>query len=344
MTNLISKCGIDCCVCPWGPFPRKDMTFEEFEQYRKKGKEILGFMPIKTPCVTCQTPDEKIPKTTKLPRKKCLIRQCVDKTGVVNCAYCSCFPCETLKATADLWNRKRIEAKLGGPISEKDYHSFVEPFEGVIRLSAIHSSLKPNELVEPVKVAKSKIRIVEFPDNLPVNKDLASYKAVHKLLLTIGTSSLGLNNPDTFAQQHKLENQKSHILRFLWILGNFGKFEEKNSSYLGVDAETYYLNRGKEKTLSIWSFVENVIFKFLAEFGVCCERVVLKGVKVEDITTGTGYLRKRGWVMRMSFENKTGGDAALKALQSYVKKLDKKYGSRAFHLFRKADMTILLDD
>jgi hypothetical protein len=46
----------------------------------------------------------------------------------------------------------------------------------------------------------------------------------------------------------------------------------------------------------------------------------------------------------MSFEDKTGGDAALKALQSYVKKLDKKCGSRAFQLFREADMTILLDD
>ncbi len=42
MTNLVSKCGIDCGVCPWGPYPRKDMTVEEFEQYRKKGKEILG--------------------------------------------------------------------------------------------------------------------------------------------------------------------------------------------------------------------------------------------------------------------------------------------------------------
>ena len=143
---------------------------------------------------------------------------------------------------------------------------------------------------------------------------------------------------------HKLENQKAHILRFLWTLGNYGKIEKRFCSYLVEDAETYYLNRGKEKTLSIWSFVENVIFKFLSEFGVCCERVVLKGVKVEDITTGTGYLRKRGWVMRMSFEDKTGGDAALKSLQYYVKKLDKKYGSRAFQLFREADMTILLDD
>jgi len=343
MTNLVSKCGIDCGVCPWGPYPRKDMSAEEFEQYRKKGKEILGYMPIKTPCVTCQIPDEKIPKTTKLPNKKCLIRQCVDKAGVANCAYCSRFPCETLKATAGLWNRKSIEGKLGAPISEEDYHSFVEPFEGLNRLEAIHASLKPDEIVEPAKVPETKTRIVEFPDNLPVKEGLASFKAVHNLLINIDDSSLGLKDTDTFAQQHKLENQKAHILRFLWILGNYGKFEKRISSYLVVDAETYYVNRGKEKTLSIWSFVEDIVFKFLAEFGVSCELDALKGVMTEDLTTGTGYLRKKGWIMRMSFEEKIGGVAALKALQTYAKKLDKKYGSRAFQRFRESDMKILLD-
>jgi len=343
MTNLVSKCGIDCGVCPWGPYPRKDMSAEEFEQYRKKGKEILGYMPIKTPCVTCQIPDEKIPKTTKLPNKKCLIRQCVDKAGVANCAYCSRFPCETLKATAGLWNRKSIEGKLGAPISEEDYHSFVEPFEGLNRLEAIHASLKPDEIVEPAKVPETKTRIVEFPDNLPVKEGLASFKAVHNLLINIDDSSLGLKDTDTFAQQHKLENQKAHILRFLWILGNYGKFEKRISSYLVVDAETYYLNRGKEKTLSIWSFVEDIVFKFLAEFGVSCELDALKGVMTEDLTTGTGYLRKKDWIMRMSFEEKIGGVIALKALQTYAKKLDKKYGSRAFQRFRESDMKILLD-
>jgi len=343
MTNLFSKCGIDCGVCPWGPYPRKDMSAEEFEQYRKKGKEILGYMPIKTPCVTCQIPDEKIPKTTKLPNKKCLIRQCVDKAGVANCAYCSRFSCETLKATAGLWNRKSIEGKLGAPISEEDYHSFVEPFEGLNRLEAIHASLKTDEIVEPAKVPKTKTRIVEFPNNLQVKEDLTSFKAVHNLLLNIDDSSLGLKDTDTFAQQHKLENQKAHILRFLWILGNYGKFEKRVSSYLVVDAESYYVNRGKEKTLSIWSFVEDVVFKFLAEFGVSCELDALKGVMTEDLTTGTGYLRKKGWIMRMSFEEKIGGVAALKALQTYAKKLDKKYGSRAFQRFREADMKILLD-
>jgi hypothetical protein len=96
--------------------------------------------------------------------------------------------------------------------------------------------------------------------------------------------------------------------------------------------------------LAIWSFVKDVVFKVLAEFGVCCERVALKGVKNEDLTTGTGYLRKRGRVMRMSFEEKIGGNAALKVLQTFAKRLDKKYGSRAFKHFREADMTILLDE
>ena len=138
LTNLVSNCGIDCGACPWGPYSRKDMTTEEFENYRNKCKEILGYMPIKTPCVTCQTPDEKIPKTSKLPNKKCLIRQCVDKSRVENCAYCSLFSCYTLKATAGLWNRESIEAKLSSPISEETYRSYVEPFKGLKRLAAIH--------------------------------------------------------------------------------------------------------------------------------------------------------------------------------------------------------------
>ena len=342
MTNLVSKCGIDCGVCPWGPYPRKNITPEQFEQLRNKGKQLLGYMPIKTPCATCQTPDEKIPKTSKLPSKKCLIRQCVDKSRIINCAYCSRFPCDTLKGTAGLWSRQSIETKLGAQLSEEDYHSFVEPFEGLNRLVSIRSSLKPDEIVEPPKATLSKIKIVDFPDNLLL-KDTSSLKAVHNLLKNLQDSSLGLQNTDTFAQLHKLENHKAHIMRFLWILANYGKLDKEENISLSVDAETYQSNRGPQKTLSIWSFVKDVVFKALAEFGVSCERVVQKEVKVEDLTTGTGYLRKKGWFMRMSFEHKIGGAAALKAIQTYANNLDKKFASRAFQRFREADMTILLD-
>jgi len=316
------------------------MTPEEFEQFRNNARRIVGYMPIKTACVTCQIPDGQIPKTLKLPSKKCLIRQCVDKTGISNCAYCSRFPCDTLKETAGLWNRQSIEKNLGISISEEDYYSFVEPFEGLNRLEAIHASLKQEDIFEPVKLPKSETRIVDFPENIPLKENLVGFKVVHKLLKDLAHSSLGLSDTDTFAQHHKLENHKAHVLKFLWIFGNYGKLDSERTS-LVVDAETYQDNRGTEKTLSIWSFVKDVVFKALAEIGVRCERVTLKGVKIEDLTTGTGYLRKHGWVMRMSFEEKVGGSDALKALQTYSKKLYKKHGSRAFNSFRKADMKVL---
>jgi hypothetical protein len=342
--NLVSKCGIDCGACPWGPYPRKGMTAEDFERYRNNAKRILGYMPIKTPCLTCQTPNAKIPKESKLPNRKCLIRQCVDKAGVANCAHCSRFPCDTVKATAGAWNRESIEAKLGTPISEEEYHTFVEPFQGISRLEAIHASLKPEEIMEPAKVPTPETRIADFPENLPFSKEeTASFKAVHNLLGTLQHSSLGLWGTDTFAQQHKLENLRAHVLRFLWILGSCGKFEKEKCAYLVVDAGTYFANRGSEKTLAIWSFVEDTVFKVLSEFGVCCERVALKGVKEEDLTTGTGYLRYKGWVMRMSLEEKIGGIAALKALQTYTGRIDKKYGKKAFQHFLDVDLQILFE-
>jgi hypothetical protein len=115
VVQLVAKCGIDCSACPWGPYPRTGMTAEDFERYRNDAKRILGYMPIKTSCLTCQTPDSKIPKGSRLPNRKCMIRRCVDTTGIANCAYCARFPCDTIKATGGVWNRKKIEEKLGTP-------------------------------------------------------------------------------------------------------------------------------------------------------------------------------------------------------------------------------------
>jgi len=314
------------------------MSVEDFEEFKARAKQILGYTPIKTACVTCQIPDENIPKTSKLPSRNCLIRQCVDKAGIKNCGYCSRFPCDTLKGTADAWNRDRIESKLGSSLSETDYQRFVEPFEGLRRLNALSASLKPNEFVEPPKVS-TKIKLVDFPENLPLD-GLGAFKQVHTLLENLWMSSFGLQDAETFAQHHTLEKQRAHVLRFLWMFGTFGKLDSENSQ-LVVDSKTYYANRGSEKQLAIWSFVEGVVFKVLSDFGVQCERVPLLGVKIEDLTTGTGYLRNKGWVICMNFEAKIGGLDSLRALQLYSKKLDEKHGKKAFQRFRVADMDVL---
>jgi hypothetical protein len=183
-----------------------------------------------------------------------------------------------LKATSGVWNRENIEKKLGAAISQEEYHSFVEPFEGIRRLGAVRASLRPEEIVEPAKVATSESKIVDLPENLPFSKEeAASFRAVYELLAAIKRSSLGMRDTDTFAQQNRLENRRAHVLRFLWILGRHGKFEKDGR--LVVDAETYVANRGGEKMLAIWSFVKETVFKVLSGFGVCCGRGVLKGVK-----------------------------------------------------------------
>lgn len=156
MSKLTSKCGMDCGSCPWGPYPRQGMTAKEFEQYKKRAKEILGYTPMKTPCPTCQTPDEESPKRSKLPPRNCLVRQCVDKTEVENCAYCSRFPCEHVKDISGAWNRQKFEEKLGAPISDANYHAYVDPFEGLTRLESIRASLKSEEIVEAVKTLQSR--------------------------------------------------------------------------------------------------------------------------------------------------------------------------------------------
>lgn len=338
MSSHVSKCGIDCGTCPWGPFPRESMSETDFEVFKTRAKQILGYTPIKTACATCQTPDENIPKTSKLPRKKCLIRQCVDNAGIENCGYCSRFPCETLKGTADAWNRELIESKLGVSLSDADYRQFVEPFEGLRRLTVFRESLKPTELVKPPKVS-TKTKLVDFPENLP-QKEMEPFQQVYSLLEKVWSSSFGLKNVDTFAQQHTLEKQRTHTLRFLWIFGAYGNLDADNSK-LVVDPETFLAKRGSEKQLSIWSFLEGVVFKVLSEFGVLCNPVTMTGVKIEDLTTGTGYLRNKGWKMNISFQEKIGGLNSLRALQFYCKNLEEKYAKKGFHHFRVADMWIL---
>jgi hypothetical protein len=46
----------------------------------------------------------------------------------------------------------------------------------------------------------------------------------------------------------------------------------------------------------------------------------------------------------MSFEEKIGGTVALKALQTYARRLDEKYGKKALQHFSDADMQFLFEE
>ena len=345
MTSLIAKCGMDCGTCPWGPYARENMTDEEFEQYRKRAKKILGYTPMQKPCPTCQTPDEEIPKGSRLPPRSCLARQCVTKMGIENSAYCSRFPCEQVKDTSGTWNREKFEEKHGKPVSDEDYHMFIEPFEGLQRLEAIRASLSSEEIVEAATVPPLKIKIVDFPKDLPISdEETSAFKTLHRVLAAVKRASLGLKDTDTYSQQIRLKNRRRTFFRFLWIFGFYGELKEENGSHLEVDSKTYIANR-KQDGLAIWDYVDTV-FKVLQEFGVHCEHVPLTEKKHgrKGWLTPTGYMRDKGWFMKMSFDNNAGGVSTLKALQRYTAKLDEKYGKRAFRHFSNVDMRVLSKD
>lgn len=342
MPDVYSKCGMNCGRCPWSRFTRESMkTAENFQRFRDRCKKILGYSPTEQPCLTCQTPDKELPKGTRIPPLNCHVRQCVTRIGIKNCAYCSRFPCGAIKDLGTEWTREKFEAKLGASLSE-DYLTFVEPFEALRHLEDIRASLSPKDIAEAVTVPSLETRIVDFPVGLHFSeKEASAFKAVHRLLASIKRSSLGLTDTDTFAQQRRLKNRMPHFLRFLWIFGRFGEFKKENGTHLTVNPKTYLANRGSEKTLASWPFVENIILKILPEFGIHCKRVALKGAKEKDLVTGTGYLRDKGWVMAMSLDQAHGGASALEALQTYTEKLDKKYGKKAFKYFSDVDMQVL---
>jgi hypothetical protein len=346
MPDVYSKCGMNCGRCPWSRHTREALkTDEGFQRFRDRCKTILGYRPTEKPCLTCQTPDEELPKGSRLPPHNCLVRQCVDKIRVENCAYCSRFPCGQVRDLGMSWTREKLEEKHGASISEEDYLTFIDPFEGLKHLEEIRASLSPGDIVKAATVPPLKTKIVDFPKNTPFSKEeTAAFKAVHELLATVKRSRLGLTDTDTFAQQQRLKSRMPDSLRFLWILGRFGEFKEENGAHLVVNAKTYIANRGSEKRLASWPYVEKTVFKILPEFGARVERVAWEGVKEKDLTTGTGYLRDTGWVMTMTFDEKVGGVAALRALQTYTRKLDEKYGRKAFRYFSNVDMQILSEN
>lgn len=210
MPDVYSKCGNNCGRCPWSRYTRKTFkTNEDFQQFGDRCKSILGYRPTKKPCLTCQTPDEKLPKGTKIPPRNCLVRQCVTKMGIENCAYCSRFPCGMIKDQGTAWTREKCEAEKG-PISEQDYLAFVEPFEGLKHLEIIRTSVRPEDVVEAVTVPPLKTEIVDFPENLSFSEEETfAFKRLHQMLASVKSSSLGLTDSDTFAQQQRLKKRRA---------------------------------------------------------------------------------------------------------------------------------------
>ncbi len=317
---LYAKCGNTCSSCPTFKANLVDSEarvrcsagWEKYTGIKLSAEKLRA-------CDGCQYPDASKP-TRYL---NCRTRKCAVFNDVLTCAHCSAFPCEYLPVFESA-SREKTEARLGERIPDEDYFAFIEPYEWREHLESIRASLAPREIKE-IKRVFYVPKTAPFPANLPED---SQFKNLYRLIATLGSEE-GI----PYAKLDALKDDRDYALRLLWTFGLSGKLEDDS---LVIDAETY----SAHKLYSGHSKVVNHYFKFLAGYGVSCEfvRLAEKGW----LTPG-GALRHQGWLVKMKFDEKLGGVSTLNALISYADKLNRKYGTKAYGYFSKADMGVLVD-
>lgn len=326
MKILFSKCGFDCghCVLYKENVKTKEARqrgSDSFKKYYNVRIRIDRFY-----CDGCQTPDEQNPV---LIVPNCSIRKCTIINGVETCAECSEYPmcAHELKLFHPNVNREDIEARLGKSMPEEDYLVFVKPYQPYTYLEEIRSSLKPEDIKE-ARISVVKPRIVDFPDDLPMpKKEISTLKSLHQILAGIASMSA-----KTHAQQVEVKKRKEYMFKLLWTFGLYGELKKEKSTYLRIDSETYSAQKltGQKRKVDLY-------LEVLKGNGVHCEYIL----EEEKWLTPMGWLRNKGWNMKMSFDKKTGGIAMLKALQTYTALLNEKCDKKGFSHFKKADMEVL---
>jgi hypothetical protein len=230
--------------------------------------------------------------------------------------------------------RQGIQARLGHPVREEDYLAFVEPYEGQKHLADIRSSLRPEEIVTPIRPKPLKTKLVAFPADISGPAAVkAGLKSLHRLLATVITAP-----GRTHALQETLKRRKPNILLILWVFGHLGDVVSTPGTSLVIDSvdcgdrrECNTVIRKRDNSLQIPARQAAAV---LDSYGVHMDHTPIGG---------------EHWIVSLSFDRKAGGPRALKALQYYVKSLISKHGEpvytkasrykgKAFELFSRADM------
>ena len=329
MTELYAKCGATCSRCP--AYRGNLQSYQDQQRCSDGWHKYLGVRlhPDRCTCDGCQTPDHQQP-TLVIGKYGCNIRKCAVKNGARTCAHCSGYPCLAVRSqfSFDAGSRERIAARLGNPVPDEEYITFIEPYECRRHLDELRATLSPGEIVDMTRVAVNQ-RLVGFPDGLPLSAEqTAGLGALHRLLGAVGSVE-GIS----YADQAILQKRRRNLVKLLWACGLYGEPAGEGDPSLVLDSETYLA----QKIDSDYGKLA-VYFDALAECGVHCEHVPL----VDDgWRTPRGTLRNKGWLIRISFAGKAGGAPALEALRTYAAALDQAYGKDAFRRFSRADMRVL---
>ncbi len=333
--NLYGRCGCNCGQCP--AFVKNARTDQDRQRCSDGWHMVLGvrLRPDVIHCNGCLSTKPR-KKGDILPDQGCYIRPCAIFFGIDSCAKCHAYPCEDLEARMPGEDfRELTEARIGEPLTDEEYHSFVEPYEALKNLKMIRASLSDEDIVKKTEVPPIKANVVEFPDDMPFSKDrVKAFRTVHNLLF-------GIISPraDTYARQLRLKRVRRHVLGMLWVLGAYGDMSSDGTRLMikgrkqGTTKECGWLVRKRDNTL-----FDTVEF--------CMRMLKDSGLRHEFEAS------KKDWTFSLYFTEKAGGEKTLEALKSYVERLIEEHGNpeysgasnfkgKAFNLFKKADMRVL---
>lgn len=329
MNNLIAKCGCNCSQCP--TYKSNLQTFKDRNRCSWGWDKYLNIKlrPEKLrPCDGCSIADEK----RKVYYLNCHVRKCAIKNEIKNCAYCSAYPCYEVLNIHSMQKPdaiEKIERRIGASITEGDYMAIIEPYLGIKHLDEIRQTIAAGDIIE-IKRFSMHPKMVAFPNDLPFSKDeISGYQSLHQIL-----ASLEVMDNVSYARQFILQKNRKQLLKILWAFGRFGELKEEDGSHLMLDSEIY----SSQKISSYYSKVQ-AYFSLFEKYGVHSEIVPLQET---DWVTPTGALRKTGWLMKLSFDEKIGGSLTVKALKNYALKLDEKYDKNAFRYFSRGDVRVLI--
>lgn len=327
MKDVIAVCGANCSHCP--SYKENLKTDEDRKRTSDGWHKYLGFRlnpENLLRCDGCLMPTEENP--VRYFKSGCYLRKCAEKNGAETCAQCSGYPCEDLRLHEAPYTREVIAQRLGisqNEIPEKDYVTYIEPYEGIKHLDAVRSSLAPEDIVEMSKPSPKKPK--PFPELPFSQEETRAFQSVYQLLADV----IAITG-DTHARETVFEKRKKYLLKLLYVLGLSGELKD---DMITIDSESYLTQL---KGVPFYSDSEAIKerFKMLQEFGVHGELVPVE----KGWSTPKGALRKTGWYIKMSFDS-IGGVPTLKALQKYVRTLNRKYGKKGYRYFSKADMQSL---
>lgn len=332
--KIYAKCGFTCSSC--AAYKDNVKTKKQRQRGSEAWKRFYGFKlkPENMYCDGCQVPDEKNKSKLLKYMRACSIRVCAFKNKIKTCAHCSQYhQCMyNLVIFYSGVNRKSVEKHVGTPISDRDYHDFVEPFENRTHLKKIRASLKKQDIKKPA-IVKVKPKVAPFPVKLrATKKQTAAYKNLHKVLTQIARMT-----GKTYGQETVLKKRRERLYKMLWTFGLYGQLRKKPHMHMYLDGSTYLNQKitGHYKSVARY-------FKTLKKYGVNCK--ITPRVK-KDWLTPMGWLRSKGkkekqapWYMTISFGQKAGGAVGLKVLKTYVTKLSRRYGKRGLRYLMKANL------